>query len=412
MESISQIIRKITGIGAISGLFCLHALQAADPIFIFAVNGGAPPQEIRIGGSGITELITEVTERKGEFIAFAGQSFNANLTYLGVKNAILFDFSADGKSATVRIPAANFQRTFTAADADRLSDDLEGFLRTEGSGEISQLRRYVNSVSPAGVTDGNPLSTTAQISSNWVEALDLDFDRHDHSASKHTKNHIRLDFSQTSYQAADFSGSLTAGRFRLSRDINERVEIVAVLPFNYQLIENSELIGVGAGLSIPVTLIGEKFDAPLRWKLSPLLGGMFRISEDLASGGGVLAYGLNSTLAYQVNERLAIAGIAQYNHYDGIPIDIEGYELDHVVNQGLLMLGTQISYQYAKQIRFGTHLHGMHYLEDAAVQEWINLGASVQYQFNSHTSLRGSYERTEGDDFDSNRFALNLAFDF
>ena len=396
---------------AICGL--QQTVLAEDPIFIFAITGGTPPQELQISGSNITDLITEVTKRQGEFSSFTGEDFTANLSYLGVRNAILFDFSADGKTATVSIPSANYSGTFSAADANKLSDNLEDFMKTEGSQQIAALRQFVNTVSPVGVTDGNPISTTALLSHSWIDALsDHTESRSLSNKDKFHKNLVQFDISQTTYNAASFNGSLSEADLRISRQLNESLGIVMILPFNYQLIEESQVFGAGAGLAIPLTLMGKNSDSHFRWKLSPLAGGMFRISEDLASGGGVLSYGLNSIANWKLTDQLSISAITQYNLYQGVPYDIEGYELDHTVDQSLITLGTELSYSSKFKLKSTCHLLGMHYLKDAAIADWVDVGAKLEYPLSNHFRIQASYSRIQGGDFEANRISLNAVIRF
>lgn len=385
----------------------MNLLKAEDPIAIFAARGGTPPSELKVSGNSITDLVTKVTRRSEEFVAFAGQDFSATLTYLGVENSVLFDFSGDGKSATVQIPSANFTKVFKAKDAHELSDQLGDFLKSDGSTQLAQLRKHVNTESPAGVTDGNPLSTTAQLGAMWLPAFSDSFTDH----LEPGKNSINLSYAQTPYQAGDFSGVLHSGSLSIYRKVNETIEIIALLPYNYQLIEDAEVLGLGGGLALPTTLYTDE-TRKFRLKLTPFCAGFFRISEKLASGGGVLSYGLNATTEYKISPALALRALTQFNFYEGVPLEIEGYELDQDIEQHLTTFGGELDYRLSDKWLIRGHFHQMHYLKLAAVSDWGAVGTQLRYKINQSLKISALYEHVTGNDFEANRYTCNLTLRF
>lgn len=391
--------------------FCLYALcakqlPANEPIAIFAASGGMPPIELTVSSQNITSLVEQVTERQNEFIAFAGLDFAASFTYLGVPNTILFDFSANGLSAVVTIPSANFQRTFTALDPEELSELLQDFLKSEGTDELSKLRKFVNTVSPSGISDGNPFSTTALLSANWGETFST------WQSTAEQRGQFQLSYAQASYEAGDFTGSLQRGALNTGYQISDSLGLLMTLPFNYQLIENSELFGVGAGFALPYTLVKADQERPYSWIIAPYFGGMFRISEDLASGGAVFDYGLHTRFSYHFSQVLIITTLVQYEDFLGLPLTIEEYELDSDIEQQLLTLGLELDYRLIESLRLKAHIHSMHYQQAAAVDNWLQSGLKLNYTPFKNQQIGIGYQRIEASNFNADNFTANFLIRF
>ena len=87
-----------------------------------------------------------------------------------------------------------------------MSDQLVDFLESTGSAELAKLRKFVNTVSPVGISDGNPYSTTALTARSWVDAFT---EARNLSTTETDKTRLSIDYGQSTYTAGLFAGTLT-----------------------------------------------------------------------------------------------------------------------------------------------------------------------------------------------------------
>lgn len=161
-----------------------------------------------------------------------------------------------------------------------------------------------------------------------------------------------------------------------------------------------------------MAVIGNFEERVARWTLSPFVGSMFRWSEDLAGGGAVVSAGLNTAVTIPWGERWETSLIAQISDYRGIPFDVDGYELDKVVDQQVLKVGAQAVYRVNTWLLAETYVIGNRFLQEAAVQDWFTFGVGLQARLSEGWAVRGAYVLDKGPDYvgNSGRLQLNYAF--
>ncbi|MGE9294397.1 MAG: hypothetical protein ACQKBW_12345, partial [Puniceicoccales bacterium] len=149
-----------------------------------------------------------------------------------------------------------------------------------------------------------------------------------------------------------------------------------------------------------------------RLTLSPFVGGMFRWSEDLAGGGALITAGGNMMLSVPISERWESSLILQISDYRGVPFEVDGYELDKVVNQQVLKVGGQIVYRITDYLLAEGYTVGNRFLQDAAVRDWLTVGVGLKLRLWKYWSLGGGYELDNGPDFNSNAGRLTIGARF
>lgn len=121
---------------------------------------------LSVGASSLPNLVEDLLDRRGQFAAFEGEAFAASLRFGGVDDAILFTLNAEGTRATVQfIGRDEPPLVFDAADGRDVEGQVIDFLEKDGSKTVADFLKAINRRSLVGVTDGNPLSTTAQMGS-------------------------------------------------------------------------------------------------------------------------------------------------------------------------------------------------------------------------------------------------------
>lgn len=225
------------------------ALRAAEPIRIAIESTAGVPQSFLVGGNNVESVIAQVVERQGELAALAGQPFTANVNYLGVPNSAILSISADGRSATLTIPSANYTQDFSASNPDQLNKDIQKFLKKDGSSQLAEMRRQVNKESPVGITDGNPNSTTAMFAENFFDALGLNPGRQFGDEAESARQ-TRMSWVSVggAFNADEFHGWRVSSRLQVDHRVNRRVSLVAFMPVNYVSLEGSQVYGVGGAL--------------------------------------------------------------------------------------------------------------------------------------------------------------------
>lgn len=406
-------MKKVTALFLVLLLGMGPNLQAADPLQVYIEVTTGTGQTYLIGGTNVENVIRQVIERQGELAAIAGEPFVAQLNYLGVPDSAILSVSADGKSATLEVPAANFKKNFSATSPDKLNSEVQNFIRKDGSKQLAEMRRQVNKESPVGITDGNPNSTTALTASAFFDALALNPNRKFGDEVEKT-DPWRLSFhgSGGTFNASAFHGWIAGGRLQLDYQVHRKLSIVGIMPFNFVNIGGSQVYGIGGGLGVPIAVIGNFDERTSRWTLAPFVGGMFRWSEDLAGGGALVTAGINSALSFPLGENWEPALIFQISDYRGVPFDIDGYELDKVVDQQVLKLGGQLVYRFEERLLGEIYGVANRFLQDAAVQDWATFGVGLRMRLWKSWSLGGGYELNTGPDYNANGGRITLGYRF
>jgi len=89
--------------------------------------------QIQAGDSSFPDLIEKVIEAKDQFQQLENRDSINYINYGGVKEAMSFKINAVGSAATLEIPVLDFKREFTGTSRDNLYDNIEDFLKKEGS---------------------------------------------------------------------------------------------------------------------------------------------------------------------------------------------------------------------------------------------------------------------------------------
>lgn len=394
-------------------LAVLSVARAAEPIRMEISSTGGPPLNFLIGGNNLENVITQVVKRQGELAALAGQPFVANLNYLGVPNAVILNVAADGRSANLSIPSAGVTRDFNAANPSALNDQIEDFISKQGSAQLAEMRREINRVSPVGITDGNPNSTTALFAENFFDALGLSPGRQFGDATEADRpTRISVIGAAGGFSAAEFQGWRYSGRIQVDHRISSKLALVAFAPVNYITIEGAKVYGFGVGVGLPWAVVGDFDQRAFRWTVAPFAGAMFRWSVDLAGGGAALTAGVNTMITQPLGDNWEASLIGQISGYQGVPFDIDGYELDKVVDQQVLKVGAQMVYRFNERWQTETYAIGNRFMQPAAVQNWFTFGVGLQARLGGGWSARVAYVLDTGNNYTGNSGRLQIAWAF
>jgi hypothetical protein len=138
--------------------------RAGDPFTLTARTTGGTPETVSASGSSAVDLANDVIKTQSQFQTLQGQAFSASLRYGGLQNAVTYSQNAAGTTGTVSIPSIGLTKTFNAASEGDLRDQIRDYFKANGADDYARFLREINRRTVLGVTDGNPLATTALLS--------------------------------------------------------------------------------------------------------------------------------------------------------------------------------------------------------------------------------------------------------
>src|SRR5215218_353481 len=158
MQSRSLVLTRIVAGAFLLLTFAVAGVRGEAP---FALSAQGSSFSASATGSNLVDLFGNLVTSEGEFAPLTGSTFTAALRYGEMENAIRLTRNAAGTGATLTIPSTGFARTFVAANADDLENQVQEFSEKEGAGAYAAFLAEVGRQTSFGVNDGNPLSTTA-----------------------------------------------------------------------------------------------------------------------------------------------------------------------------------------------------------------------------------------------------------
>ena len=251
----SLLPRQLVAIASL--LAVLHAapddLRAADLFTITATStGGAPAGTVSVGGKSVVDLVDNLINASGSFSGFGASDYTAGLNYAGVANAITFTNNIAGTSARLRIPSTSFERQFTGGNRQQVEQQIEDFLKSEGSAELAKFMKVMAAQSLVTITDGNPNASTARSASEAFQNYGMTFaeTREEKNADKPTgRAGFGIIADVGSFDANGIKGTVYSlpmfARFKLT----DRVGLDFNMPLNYTEIEGAKAFGLGLGLA-------------------------------------------------------------------------------------------------------------------------------------------------------------------
>jgi hypothetical protein len=332
-------------------LMCFVALTSvsvtrADDLF--SVNAVGSTSTVSSGASSLIGLVTNLTNNTNQFSSLSGQTFNANLTYAGIKNAITIEQGTDAsgnKTISFQVPSTGLSKTFDAANGS-LSDQLRAYLKSTGLADLAAFQASVNQSSFAGIVDGNPLAMTALLQDAGYQEFalhetpfDLDGKRNTDDGNGHFQSRFWVNGGDV--DAGGTSGAYVDLTFAMELHFNDIIALTYTMPFRYQTLHSADIFMGGSILGLPITIIPAR-GGPITWTVTPAVQGGIGGSQDFVSGGIIYGAQIDSSLSYNLKGfTLTLADNIGYDH--GADIEIAGYDFNTEVNQWIFKNGLQLS---------------------------------------------------------------------
>ncbi len=332
-------------LAATSTVFALlPAARATSPFEVAAVSS-APAFSITEDYSSFPSLVSDVIQNQGNFSPLlASNNFFANIKFLGVSNALQLNYNFTPTLVTVGVqsPVSGLNQSFSGPTRADVEQQIKNFFLGNGSAEVGKFLAAIAGRSAVAVTDGNPNSSTAQMSNSaffadgFTPSMDLPFEG-TAAASDSTVSNSRftgygIGFNSGQFNANGIKGNNTDLSIPFGFRFTERVSIAGSIPVNYLTIGAAKIYGIGLNLALPVRVKIMNKDNPWNWRLTPLTGISARGSADLAGGGVIWMAGLTNTVDYRVNSSLILGLVNQVTYHDSIAVSYDGNTFDPRVN--------------------------------------------------------------------------------
>jgi hypothetical protein len=370
-------------------------VRADDPFLITAQSTTGTPKTVIVSGSSIVDLVRNAIKNESQFATLANQGVSANLRYGGINSAIQFSKNASNTSTTVSIPSIHFTRTFTGANASDVEKQIENFAKKNGANIYGDFLRHINEHSTLGVTDGNPLATTALLADYSYTLFGLQpapfafedpMDRLDATAEPRWRFDSWGGVSHTDSGDGYFAG----GAFTLAFRFGDRVGLSLATPFTYRNVDGASIFDVGEEVSLPILAIKPKGDRTLSWLITPTFIAGAGGSIDAASGGIFMGGGATSSLSYQLST-FTFTLANQLDYFHGVPIQIGDYKFDTNLNQEVLKNGLKVTKIFGRTLFVDASITRSDFLQRAAIDHYWTPGAGAGIRLGDNAGLRIGY---------------------
>lgn len=381
----------------------------------FRVDAVGTSSSASVSGHNLIDLTKDIVNNNGQFASLAGQNFTASLNYAGQPNAIVFSQNAAGTSTTLTIPSTGFTKTFTGTDKADLQNQIEDFMKKDSADAIAAFTQQMNQLTAAGVTDGNPFSTTAYLARQSFNQFGFHQDPFGLGQEQNDKHYagLRFDFDGGWISTDHLDGDYFELTITSSYHYTENVGLVVFVPLMYRELGNTWAFQTAFGLGLPITIIVPKGDKSFSWTVTPsgvVAGGG---SVDLLSGGLLWSGQITSSLGYRLG-KFDVVMANQYGYYNGFPITIDGYKFDTKVDQSIVRNGLQVTYNPSSKFFIDTSLAFTNFINKAGVSDYWTPSVGIGWRWGAQFQhgFRIGYMGDFGPGYESNGLTATLAFNF
>jgi hypothetical protein len=402
-------MKKILAAAFASAAFALFSpVRAASPFDVLVTDTTSSSLDVGPAGySSFPALLNDVLNNKNQFQPLLGTNFSANVTFLGVPNALSAQSTNNGNTVTLSIPIINFKQGFTGTNSSDVETQVKNFFLQSGSGVVGAFLKAIAQQSAVAVTDGNPNSSTAMMASStffsqgFTATGDLPFEGvaaasnagSSGSSSRFSGLGIGLDSGQ--FKANGIKGDNSDMEIPFGYRLTDRVSLAASIPINYLDVEGAKVYGVGFNLAVPVRIEIMDHDNPLNWRLTPFAGISARGSEDLAGGGVIWSPGLTNTLDYRVNSKLILGLVDQFSFDKSIAVKYSSYKFDPDVDQEIMKNGVRAVTPLTPRLILDGFVIETDFLKAAAIKNYTTFGTSLSFH------LTQKFDVTLGANYDT-----------
>lgn len=379
---------------SLCGWIILPARAQPFPFEVTVTSPSSPGLTVKASGNQFGQLGESIIRSNGVFQPFANQTVLATFTYYGAANAIVLTRNATSTQLTFALPPLNYSRAITGTDATDLEHNVEGYFHTEGN-EImrNEFQRAISALSPVSISDGNPMSTTAQSSEEMFRSEGFtpveDLVQPGTFTVRPQFKGLGLGFNTGTFEAAGFEGTildftLTALDFRM----DDGTRVVVPVSYSRMKLGDAWVTGYGAGLAMPKQLRAMGPQNPWNWRVTPSVGFNLRTSKELSSGAWLWLGGLTNTIDYQAAPHLVLCLVNQLTGYRSMSIKADGVTYDPDISQQILKNGVRMVTPLTTRVIGDVFIVDTRFLKSAAVDQFTTLGGSLSLRASPSWNVR------------------------
>lgn len=403
------------------------SLSARDIVEVTSVSrltpGGAPTGSVNIGDDSIPDLIERIINAEGEFAQYgAAPIVEAQLRALGVADALQLNIDSSTPGVvTARIRSiAGLDRTFSGASRADVEDQIEHFLKNEGSGELARLLAYLNAASPLSVISGNPNSSAAITAQTVFDQYGFGEGRTnaeieeglDPSYEIALRGDVGL-IEANGYKARSYSLPISFSVIE-----RQRWALRAQIPLNYTEVEGATIYRAGLNLALPIMIIGStpEHKSQWYWQVTPSGGTQATASEDLLAGGVLNNASLTSALEYNFGKSFHNISVSMGNQItmiESMELTVADYSFDPGLSSQIMKNGLKVSVPFFNRWLFDAYVIDTRFFGDDSYSDgYETVGVSVGFRRKKGAYFKvGSYAHF-AKDFTSANFHAGAGWKF
>lgn len=386
-------LRLASRLALLGGTVALTGVSArADTPFTLTATttAGQPPITVSIGGSNLLNLvdsfINDQTSFQSQFQQLSGRAVSANLTFLGVPNAITFSTNAANTNVSVGFTPINVAKTFVGPTSQDVQSQIDNYFQTNGVQTLTAFLAAIARSSAVAVTDGNPNATTAIDAASlftnqaFTPATDLgsQLDSSGSAGASSGGSPGKPQFNALGINSGTFTAGSFSGNFEEASYSHLFFHVIDVSGYaNYLTMDGAKVYGAGTDFAVPIHLATMGPDSNYNWRLTPVAGISGRASVDLASGALLWDVGLVNTIDYRVNRQLILCLMNEFTDYQSFSISYGGYTFDPHVKQQIVKDGVRAVTPLTRRLVADAFVVETNFLQAAAIRQFTTIGGSL-----------------------------------
>lgn len=394
------------------------AAARGQSLFSVTATGGAQ-SPVTVGSSSMIDLLESAINTTGQFAPFAGENANFALRYGNVDNAITVTKNSANTQATLTFGPTGITRTFNGVNQADLEQQIEDYLKKNGSNDVRDFLEAMNRLSVIAVSDGNPNATTARMAEFTYNRFGFFGDQSQSVAvnaegkSEAAGTQFQVQFSVKGYDVGDYTGESATIGVGATFNFTERVGLAIGGFATYNTIEDADIYHSSFSTGVPIRIVLPEGKTGVLWQLTPFLSAGASGSEDIGAGGLIVGGGLANHVGWRITERFTLAMGNQVSFYRGREIEFgDDFKLDPGVEQTMLKNGLRGSFGLDDRWAIYGGVSYSNFLDDAAIEDWWTPEVGVTFTNPSGSGFLVGLTGDFGDDYSSlgARAVLKLAF--
>lgn len=360
---------------------------------LFAVsttyNGGT--ESLMVENSSLPRLLDHLTKNYGDFSVLQGETaFTANLTYFGLPDALSLTFDrSDPQIIRLRIKSSliTLDKLFEATSEEDLKKQLVNWLYLEGSADAADLLKIAIQSSAAVITDGSPVSTTAQLTDSTFRMFGMYQSGGQEKGMRGTESgaHFAVWYDEQDYTIESPGGDLQGRRWRVTLPLwlhfNSRVSLVGDAKFDFNEIEGTEFYGLGADIGMAFRPVVRADKDRFGWQITPFTGAYGIGSADGVTAAIVSQIGVINRFEWRVFDRTLLSLVSQYTSFENVTVKLGDVELNTPIDQNILKNGIMYEFPlFSKSLYGNAHFINTQFMKDARVNSYQTYGAGLAYR--------------------------------